>query len=775
MPSSDVYTTADISTAELQSLIDSADSGTTIHLEAGTYTLTQTLVIDRSDISLVGAGSEETIIVVAEGLADDAAIQLGHDTFEPDIIDTHDLAQSASAGETEITLESGHGLSVGDFIYITQENTDEFFEEIGDEDWQRDSSLRTVLVEITEVNGNTVAFDTELPFDFDPDITTVEERNIIEDNTLSGFTIVGSWGEADPSKFSNVMKTDIGATLISVAGTSNAVLTDIAALDSASHGITVGNSTNLDMSDIIIDGAHDKGDGGNGYGIWVRDVYDSSFTDLSITDTRHAVVFASYTSASGNTIEVINTNRDINFHGGLDQNNTVTVESSTRTGDETEYMSPTVFFNEGTHYGAPTDRSANDVTFSTVVGTVRAEEVTAADTGSTMSMNAGADIVHTGAGDDVVDLGTGADIVYASGGEDTLIGGSGRDTVVFELSEASYSTAWDGDTLVVSNGGNVTRLSRFETVIFGNLEREFASIQPHVAIPANSSEIEEPAEEDAQDVEEEITPPEPEVEETVEEPEPIIDEVVEDEETEHEESEPEEEEAADEPEPATEDADTGVDDSDTDVVEEAEPEVEDTEEIAEPVTEEIVEETDTDADESDTDDADDESPYDIVEGGDGWERATVTASSVMGEILDGVLVTGEEDAEIVGNIWDNSILGNTANNTISGDDGEDRIFGRAGDDVITGDNGDDFLHGQSGDDIIDGGAGVNTLVGGSGADIFVGSSGTSTVIDFDSTEGDSIQVEGQIAFSSSNGDLTITYGDEGSLVLLDTTFADLYL
>lgn len=482
MSSPHVYTSASMATGELQSLIDTAEPGTTIHLAAGTYTFTQTLLINRSDISVVGAGSEKTIIQVSTDLMDAPAIQVGHDVFAPEVIDSFELTEPASAGSTQVVVEAGHKMNVGDFVYVTQENTAAFFAEIGDSDWQKDSPLRTVLAKVTAIDGNNLTLDTPLPFDFDPAITTVEHRDILENNTLSGFTVVGAWGEADPSVFKNTLGTQMGATAILIAGTSHAKVTDIAVLDSASNGITIANSTHLEMTDIIVDGAHDKGDSGNGYAIWIRDVYDSTFSELALTDTRHAVVFASHSSAVGNTIHVTTTNRDINFHGGLDQNNTVVVDESIRTGDEVSYMSPTVFFNEGTTYGAPTDPATNTVSFGTVVGTVRAEEITVSDTGSSASLMGGADIVHTGAGNDIVDMGTGADVVYASDGNDTLVGGSGQDTVVFEMAEKNYDITWDNNTLVVTRGANDTRVSEFETVKFGEKTYNFSDIEESTAV-----------------------------------------------------------------------------------------------------------------------------------------------------------------------------------------------------------------------------------------------------------------------------------------------------
>ncbi|WP_425052167.1 hypothetical protein [Psychromarinibacter sp. S121] len=464
------------SASELQTIIDNAPAGATIKLGAGTFTFTETVTVARNDISLIGAGSGETIIIADEKLGDDPAIQVGHDLHSPETVDTYSLAASAAAGDTAIDLAEGHDVQAGDFLYLTQDNTDELFDAIGDEEWRKDKDLTTILVEVASVDGNTVTLTSALNFDFDPALTEVQERVIVEDVTIGGFTVQGGWGEPDASDFSNTIGNAKGASMIIVAGTSGTVVTDIAIEDAASHGLTLADSREVTVTGLTVDGSHNKGTGGNGYGVWIRDVYDSTLSGLEITDTRHAVLFASYSSATGNTIEVDYTNRDINFHGGLDQDNTVTVHTSLRTGDEVGYMGSTLFFNEGESYGAPTDPDANTVTFDYVTGTVRADLVYASDEGAVIATRKSADVVYTGAGDDKVSLGSGHDVLYASGGDDTVYGGKGDDTVYFAGSLDDYQTYRSGSVLVVSGAYGETRLVDVDYVVFDGTELDADSV-----------------------------------------------------------------------------------------------------------------------------------------------------------------------------------------------------------------------------------------------------------------------------------------------------------
>ena len=189
--------------AQLQQLIDSASENTTFVLQTGTYVFDQTVTITTDFVSLVGAGRGETIISVTGDMGSKPAIQIGDALHKTDIEATYDMAASASKGDTSISVASGHAIQVGDFIYLTQENTQEYFDEIGDTRWKKDKDLRTILVEVTEVNGDQVTFDSPLTFDYDPAISTVQLRNLVEGTTLSGFSMVGPYGQADAGGFWN--------------------------------------------------------------------------------------------------------------------------------------------------------------------------------------------------------------------------------------------------------------------------------------------------------------------------------------------------------------------------------------------------------------------------------------------------------------------------------------------------------------------------------------------------------------------------------------------
>lgn len=88
--------------------------------------------------------------------------------------------------------------------------------------------------------------------------------------------------------------------------------------------------------------------------------------------------------------------------------------------------------------------------------------------------------------------------------------------------------------------------------------------------------------------------------------------------------------------------------------------------------------------------------------------------------------------------------GTAGSDYLTGTSNNDRIQGVGGDDYLYGDYGNDKLDGGSGNDYLVGGYGNDAIVGGAGADTFVFYSpyeGIDTISDFESFEGDAIQID----------------------------------
>ena len=193
--------------------------------------------------------------------------------------------------------------------------------------------------------------------------------------------------------------------------------------------------------------------------------------------------------------------------------------------------------------------------------------------------------------------------------------------------------------------------------------------------------------------------------------------------------------------------------------------------------------------------------------------------SAQGDSLDGyngddsVLSAGGDDVvrgldgndSIDGGLGNDDVNGNKGEDNIRGGDGNDIVRGGQGADLVFGDGGDDpHVNGNFGDDTVRGGAGNDGVFGGQGADMLFGDEGNDTlsgdlgadtmtggagadrflfrvgsgldrVADFNSAEGDRVQLAvGQLyTITTVSGSVAIDIGGGESLTLAGVSQASL--
>jgi Ca2+-binding RTX toxin-like protein len=222
-------------------------------------------------------------------------------------------------------------------------------------------------------------------------------------------------------------------------------------IDAASHAFDIRTSLEPIADDLFVDGAHNKGTDGNGYGLQIYETFGGSFTNLEIFNTRHAVLFSAWDAEVGNTVHVVETNRDINFHGSADIDNTVIVDKavldydqSQNTGTDNGYWS--IVSTGGASHTRTDIYETNTVTFGWAVGSDAGELIYGVDTGAYLNGMNGQDTLVGGAHDDILVGGT---------NKDTVIGGAGSDTFLFRVGDnydtiTDFEVGADGDRIVLS-------------------------------------------------------------------------------------------------------------------------------------------------------------------------------------------------------------------------------------------------------------------------------------------------------------------------------------
>ena len=160
-----ITVSASTSAVELQAIVDSAPAGETILLGAGTFEFDQTVVINRDDITVMGTGSGATTIDLVGNARAGGAFQVGGVIDVPSYSGEFSLSQAASEGSMYLHLDDASALKAGDHLWIELENTDAYLDSLGDTEWREDKPLRTSMVEVASVNGNTVRLTNGLAFD----------------------------------------------------------------------------------------------------------------------------------------------------------------------------------------------------------------------------------------------------------------------------------------------------------------------------------------------------------------------------------------------------------------------------------------------------------------------------------------------------------------------------------------------------------------------------------------------------------------------------------
>lgn len=460
-----------ITSADLQSLLNTARDFSTVQFQAGKYVLTEQIDVSRSNLTMVGAGEKATVF--ESNFSTPQSIF----SFMGSTAGNTLLSASVSAGAKTITVDDISMFKVGDEIRVSQANDSAFLNQpipaslatdpyipqavkdniiatgtlYGNVDGTAAAAkmpLRATLTQIERIEGNTIYLKDPVAFAMTGGVAKAEKFDTLDNLNLSNFTVQSNAPTADPLNFVNTVPTGTETGSIGFFYTRGTQLSNVTVLNSVSHGVEFYNAYEAKVDSVTIIGAQDKGDGGAGYGLNLAGTQQSDFSNLTILDTRHAVVFSSWGTEIGNTVQVDKTNRDINFHGGPDSGNVVTVDQSILN----TYNSSAGVGVIGTFWTMHpyTDISSNSVKFTYAVSLQGSDMVPGTDNGA---------YLRGGAGDDTLVGGKGDDVLIGDTQVDTLTGGLGADYFVFSNEMAGWGAT---DTVTDFNAAQGDKLIFFK-------------------------------------------------------------------------------------------------------------------------------------------------------------------------------------------------------------------------------------------------------------------------------------------------------------------------
>lgn len=446
------------SASDFNQLIAEAEDGTTFVMAAGTHVFDKSIIIDRDNVSIEGAGTDAVTVNFdfPEGTGGNGFVVRGEgDAY------ASTLPGDVMAGATTLTLRDGHGFAAGDAIYVQQPNDQAYLDANGWTNVSMDEAqyrpFRESIHRIESVDGNTITLATPVAYDLEAGQGRYYQMDLTSTVNLSGFTITFDLGSTDAYDFTNTQMAFEGTSALLLENTSNVTISDVNFVDIASTALNLTSTIDAKVEGVSITGSHNKGGGGNGYGVELHEAFNNELTNLDIFDMRHSVVLSAWHAEVDNLVEINATNRDINLHGSPDHGNTISVGSSILDYQINEQASggdSWMILSAGGTNHALTDISANDVSFQTAIASNRNDILLGSDEGSVLDAGFGYDTLIGGSSDDVLIGGTRKDLMTGGGGSDTflLVMGDDLDTIT----DFSFADGISGDTIIFSNNPNVT-------------------------------------------------------------------------------------------------------------------------------------------------------------------------------------------------------------------------------------------------------------------------------------------------------------------------------
>ncbi|MDX8379490.1 MAG: glycosyltransferase [Gallionella sp.] len=306
----------------LQSLLDRLDmhQPVKIVLPAGQLDFSHPVVIRHSHLELVGQGMRKTHIVSTNlRIPAQAVIELRGQLGK--VIGK--LSQPLQADSLRLKSTRPMLVRVGDYVLIKTPNDDAFINKIGSQTWNRKYPyLRQALVKIKAVNGKDMVLASRTGVEFPAIKTRIYQVFPLQDVVLKGFSveqkIEGASAALIVHRYENIYP-DYAVDGIALNWTTGVILEQLKILNAGRHPISIENSYGFTLKDSQIRGAWNKGKGGNGY-LRIARSYHGVVTHCVVKGIRHITL---QWSSAFNQLSFLDTDVDINFHGGYSHDNKV--------------------------------------------------------------------------------------------------------------------------------------------------------------------------------------------------------------------------------------------------------------------------------------------------------------------------------------------------------------------------------------------------------------------------------------------------------------------
>ncbi len=325
----------------------------TIVLPEGRIELDEPILINKSGITIKGNGADETELVSTMGTAQGNGVIQVKGRKGPVV-----GAMQSSAGKGDKVLPVDDWPQEAGYIWLGAPNDAAFFDAIGDRHWRKSSPwIRQFIAEVVGFGKGYVILKDGLPIAF-PAGTEIRAARMVSNVSLSGFNLSQEVPRRSLQEVQGVYENtapDFAVDGLRFDWAADCAVQDLKIVGAGRHPLVFENSLEVVARNIQIDGAWNKGVGGNGYVRFARS-YGCELVDSRVTNIRH---LAFQWGAVDNRVLNSILKTDVNFHGGYSQRNRV--EGSTVQPPESHPWSAVTRMPVGGADWAPPDGPGNEV------------------------------------------------------------------------------------------------------------------------------------------------------------------------------------------------------------------------------------------------------------------------------------------------------------------------------------------------------------------------------------------------------------------------------
>jgi glycosyltransferase Alg8 len=291
-----------------------------VTLPEGVLDIMTPVVINRSDVTIRGAGPDRTHLVV--NLTNPAAAAIEVSGSKGPVIGR--LSHDVQAADTMAGVSLDRPTAAGQVLLLSQPNTERFFKQIESRRWRRPyPAIRQTLVRLNRPSTDKQLYlAREIGSRFDGGQTTVSLVEPVSKVVLKGFTIRQVIDGHDSAEVRGIYENRFGNYAVDgivFRWAHFCRVEHVAIRDAGRHPLVFENSLECSARDLSIRGAWNKGPGGNGY-LKLSRTYHCRLTDITVSDIRHITL---QWSSAYNLLRGIRSAVDINFHGGGEHHNRV--------------------------------------------------------------------------------------------------------------------------------------------------------------------------------------------------------------------------------------------------------------------------------------------------------------------------------------------------------------------------------------------------------------------------------------------------------------------